>query len=165
MSGWSPISIVSLSRRGMMSVLEHTALQGGRVVFDHPDVGWGRAVWSRQSVRIERRARNHAGVSPELLDEPRIRDVFEKQRLNALAADLSDQFGEGLRRGLAVGVEPFGRQKRDPIGLAVIGEGTMAGDDPPHIGRDLPQRAAHLPVERLEFGFVCLAPLAVSLRM
>src|SRR5580693_4166278 len=131
----------------MMSVLEHTALQGGRVVFYHPDVGRGRAVWSRQSVRIERRARNHAGVSPELLDEPRIRDVFEKQRLNTLAADLSDQFGEGLRRGLAVGVEPFGRQKRDPIGLAVIGEGVMAGDHPPLLGRYPLQLAARLSVQ------------------
>src|ERR1700757_4804866 len=114
-----------------MSVLEHTALQGGGVVFDHPDIGGSRPVWSRQSVGIERRAGSGTGISRELLDEPGARGVFEKQGLGALAADLPDQFGERLRRGLTVGVDPFGRQKSDAIGLAVVGEGVMARDHPP----------------------------------
>src|SRR5438270_6565363 len=143
-----------------MSVLEHALLQGGRVVLDYPDAGRRRPGWLRQSIGIKRWARDRAGVSRELLDEPRIREVFEKQRLDTLAADLPDQFGEGPRRGLAVGVEPFGGQKRDAIGLAVIGEGVMAGDHPPLLGRDLPQLGSNPAVQRLELGFVCLAPLA-----
>src|SRR5260370_24208905 len=150
MSGWSRISTVSLPGRGMMSVLEHALLQGGRVVLDHPDVGRGRSVWLRQSVGIERRARNRAGVSRQLLDEPRIGNVFKKQRLDALAADLPDQFGEGFRRGLAVGVEPFGREKRDAIGLAVIGKSVMAGEHSPLVGTYPLQLTADLPVQQLE---------------
>src|SRR5260370_22642010 len=83
MSGWSRISTVSLSRRGMMSVLEHALLQGGRVVFDHPDVGRGRSVWLRQSVGIERRAPDWTAAFRHPFREPRLAKVLLKTRLVA----------------------------------------------------------------------------------
>ena len=148
-----------------ISVLEHAALQRGRIVFDHPDIGRGRAVRARQGVGVERRAGGGAGLAGELLDEPRIGDVFEKQRLDALAADLPDQSGDRLCRGLAVGVDPFRREKSDAIGLAVIGKGIVGGDHPALCLRGSTPIRRGRAVERLELGLVMLEPLPVGLGM
>src|SRR6266446_2541377 len=166
MCGSSPISTVFPSGRGTTgSVLEHPRLQGRRVVLEHSDVGRGRPIWPGQGIGIERWAWCRAGVPRELLDEPRVGDVFEEQRPDAFAADLPDQSRYRFRRGLAFRVSPLRRQKGDVICLAIISEGVMTGDYLPLVGRDLVQLAAHLPIERLELGFVTAEPLAIRSRV
>src|SRR6516165_5346337 len=162
MCGSSPISTRSPSGRGIgLSVLEHALFQYGGVVLDHLDVGRGRSVWRRQGVGVEGWSWDGASFPGELLDEPRSGDVFEKQRLDALPADLPDQFGDGLRRGLAVGADPLRCKKGDAICFAIVAKGVMAGDHLPFLGGDRSQFFAHMPIERFELCLIFAKPTPI----
>src|SRR5215208_5953991 len=100
------------------------------IVAHHVDVSPRRAVLAGEGVGIEPAADPGAALVGDALEEPGIGDVLEEYRRDLLPADLPDDLGDVLRRGLGLGRNPLRRDEGHPVSLLEIAESVMRSDDP-----------------------------------
>jgi hypothetical protein len=121
-------------------------------VADQIDIGRRIALGVGQRVGIERAADLGSGLARDLLHQPGVGHVLQKDRRDLLLLDLRDDGGHVPGRCLRFRRHALRRGERDAIGVLEISERVVAGDDPAAVGGNPGDHVPHLALERIELG-------------
>ncbi len=65
----------------------------------------------------------------DLIEQPVVGDVLHEDGRDLLLLDLTDDLGDVLGRGFALGADAFGRDELEAVGGAEVAEGIVRGDN------------------------------------
>src|SRR3954451_20202314 len=129
------------------ALVRERAGQGLYIVPDHVNVSGCSALFGRKAVRIQGPADLGTGLGRYPPDQPRIADIFEKNRRNPRRFDLSDNTSDIPGAGLGLGGNADRGDEGKAIGGGEIAEGVVVGDQLAAAFRDCCDGTTHLAIE------------------